>query len=433
MRGLLLDSVHSAVIKVVSAGLTFLMFVYLARALGPEEYGVFGTMFSLGTLGAMAALCGQHTLSLKVLSSMEGEPDREATRRRFIIRSYAIIAIATVACIAGLLLARKVAEWAGIELRLSVLMGAAVFILPFALSDLVAAHMRAFGMLSPALLPRDILWRGGVTLLCLAALVYPWLMPSALTAMVVISGLLLVIIGVQAGYFVRANLPLLSGQGTERAETPRQLSVWMWIASMAMMGANLNIVVASPFLSNDQIGAYFAAHKISQLLLLPVMAINVVAAPTFARLHNQGKAPELQDVGRKLALILAVPLILGAAMVQSLAPELLGLFDSAYAVAAPALLILTMSFLFFGLGGPTQQLMLMAGGERDYVRLTFISDGIGLALVPVLVPHFGIVGAALGLLTSRVLFTIMAVLWCRARLQVDTSILSLMPRSVMRR
>ncbi len=433
MRGLLLDSVQSAGIKVVSAGLTFLMFLYLARALGPDEYGAFGTMFSLGTLGAMAALCGQHTMSLKVLSSMDGEPDREATRRRFIVRSYAIIALATVVCVVALLVVQKLADWAGIDFRLRVVLGAAVFILPFALSDLVAAHMRAFGMLSPALLPRDILWRGGVTLLCLVALAHPSLMPGALSAMTLISGMLLLIIGVQALYFVRVNVSWLSGQDAARAESPPQLSVWMWIASMAMMGANLNIVVASPFLSNDQIGAYFAAHKISQLLLLPIMAINVVAAPTFARLHNQGKAPELQDVGRKLALILAVPLIVGAVVVESLAPELLGLFDPAYAAAAPALLILTISFLFFGLGGPTQQLMLMAGGERDYVRLTFISDGIGLALVPVLVPIFGPVGAALGLLTSRVLFTVMAVLWCRARLQVDTSILSLMPRGATRR
>ncbi|WP_292290421.1 polysaccharide biosynthesis C-terminal domain-containing protein [Marivita sp.] len=433
MKKLLLGSVLSAGIKIASAGLTFLMFLFLARALGAEEYGKFGTMFSLGTFGGVLALCGQHTMSIKVLSSLEEKPGQGATRRRFVLRSYAIIAVVTVLCVGGFFLTYFSANRFGMGFSLPIIVGASAFILPFALSDLVANQVRAFGAISAALVPRDIVWRACIILLCLAALSWPGVMPDALSAMVTISGILMLIIFLQMGYFFSRNRRMFAGPRTAQTESPKQISIWMWIASLALMGASLNIVVASPFLSNDQIGAYFAAHKTSQLLLLPVMAINVVAAPTFARFHSQGKNANLQDVGRKLAIILAPPLFGGALFLVILAPNLLALFDPAYASAAPALVVLAMSFLFFGLGGPTPQLMLMAGGERDYVKMTLVSDGIGLCLLPFLIPAFGIVGAAMGLLVSRILFTIMAVTWCRTNLRVDTSILSLLPRAALQR
>jgi O-antigen/teichoic acid export membrane protein len=203
----------------------------------------------------------------------------------------------------------------------------------------------------------------------------------------------------------------------------------MWLAAVVTMGGNLNVVVAALFMPPDVVGAYFAAQKISQLLQLPILAVNIVAGPAFARLHARGDRQGMRDVGRRLALILALPLTAGAILIAATAPWLLGLFDPLFEIAAAALIVLSMSFLFAGLGGPVQQVMLMADGERDFVRLTAIGELAGLALIPVLVPFFGIMGAAVAALTAKVIFTVMAVLWCRSRLDVDTSILALLPSS----
>lgn len=100
MKRLLFSSVLSAGIKVGSAGLTFLMFMFLARTLGATQYGLFGTMFALGTVAAVTAAFGQHILSLKVLSALGDDPSDGALRRSIIRRSYWIVFIATAGCIA---------------------------------------------------------------------------------------------------------------------------------------------------------------------------------------------------------------------------------------------------------------------------------------------------------------------------------------------
>jgi O-antigen/teichoic acid export membrane protein len=201
----------------------------------------------------------------------------------------------------------------------------------------------------------------------------------------------------------------------------------MWVASLGTMGASINLTAATPFLPANEIGAYFAAQKTSQLLQLPIIAVNIAATPVFARLYHQKESDSLRAVGRKLALLIAGPLTLAALSITFLAPDLLALFDPGFATASAALTILALSYLVIGLGGPTRQLMLMSDGERDVVRLTLWSEAVGLALVPILVPFLGIVGAALAAFAARVIFTVMSVMWCRKKLGVDTSVLSLLP------
>ncbi|MEO9652460.1 MAG: lipopolysaccharide biosynthesis protein [Roseobacter sp.] len=429
MKRLMLGSILSAGLKIISAGLTFLMFMFLARVLGAVEYGLFASMFALGTIGAITALFGQHTLSIKTLSALGDGPEAAADRRYVMRQSYRV-ALAGVAVVIALLLAGgMVAGLAGVEVDMRYILGACALVLPFALAELVSHQYRAFGAILWALAPRDVIWRGLIVLACLAAVSLPFLFTDALRAMMAISATLMAVVAVQLLSMIIAHREKFSAPkgGETTVSMPFRVSAWMWLASLGTMGASLNLSAAALFLPPDQIGAYFAAQKTSQLLQLPIIAINIAATPVFARLHSKNDFDGLRNVGRKLAMLIAVPLAIGAGIIIFFAPQLLSLFDPAFASAALALTLLAGSYLLIGLGGPTRQLMLMSNGEQQVVRLTLISEVAGLALIPILVPLFGILGAAIAACVARVLFTVMTVSWCRGRLGVDTSILSLLP------
>ncbi|WP_299966710.1 lipopolysaccharide biosynthesis protein [uncultured Roseobacter sp.] len=429
MKRLMLGSVLSAALKIASAGLTFLMFMFLARVLGPVEYGLFASMFALATVGSVASLFGQHTLIIKTLSSLGEAQEAAADRRKAMRQSYLVTLAGGVCFIAVIMIAGLAARQAGVDVDMRYLIGAAALVLPFTLSELVSHQYRAFGSILWALAPRDVIWRGAVVLACLGAAGLPFIFTNALTAMIALSVGLAAIVAVQLLAMIRQHSARFAArpgaQSTHRMDW--RMSGWMWLASLGTMGGSLNLSGAALFLPPDQVGAYFAAQKTSQLLQLPIIAIDIAATPVFARMHAQNDFDGLRNVGRKLAMLIAVPLAIGAAVIFSFAPQLLSLFDPAFAAAAGALTLLAGSYLLIGLGGPTRQLMLMSNGERQVVRLTLIAEGIGLALIPVLVPAFGIMGAALAACVARVLFTVMTVLWCRARLGVDTSVLSLLP------
>lgn len=428
MKKLLMSSVFSAGLKVASAGLTFLMFMWLARALGPTEYGRFASMFALGTIGAVTALLGQHTLGIKTLSALGDAPSNAAARRGILWRGYGTVAAGGAICVAGLLAVLYLDALLDLGVDGATLVGAASFVLPFALAELVSHQFRAFGAIGWALVPRDVVWRGGVALLGLGAAIWPAVFDTALITMITISVALFAVVLFQAVAMRLKHRALLAGEGRAPSPPDMRSAFWMWIATIGTMGANLNIVAAAPFLPAEQIGAYFAAQKIAQLLQLPVLAVNIVASPIFARLHSQRDTGELRAIGRKLALLLVGPLAAGTLVVVTFAPELLGLFDPYFAVASAAMILLAAGYLITGLGGPVRQLMLMADGERDVVRLTLLSEAGGLAMVPLLVPSFGIMGAAFAALTARTIFTVAAVMWCRGRLGVDASVLSLVRR-----
>jgi O-antigen/teichoic acid export membrane protein len=426
MKRLLVGSVLSAGLKVGSAALSFLMFMFLARVLGPTEYGLFASMFALGTIGAIAALFGQHTLSIKILASLPDGPQSAADRRRTMWRGYQVTVAGATLFIGLLLVAGSVAGGFGFDLDMRYLVGASLLVLPFAFSELVQHQYRAFGAILWALAPREIIWRGAIVLACLGAAGLPFLFADALTVMAALSGALLVIVAVQLVALILGNRTQFTGASGDSATVAMswRVSAWMWLASLGTMGASLNLSAAALFLSPAEVGAYFAAQKTSQLLQLPIIAINIAATPVFARLYSQRDTEGLREVGRKLSMLIAVPLLIGAGVIAGLAPQLLALFDPAFVTATLALVLLAFSYLLIGLGGPTRQLMLMADGERPVVRLTLISEIAGLALIPVLVPSFGILGAAIAACVARVIFTVMTVIWCRTHLGVDTSVLS---------
>lgn len=434
MKSLMVGSALSAGLKIASAGLTFLMFVYLARVLGAVEYGLFASMFALGTVGAITALFGQHTLSIKTLSALGDDKDAAPARRLAMRQSYQVAFAGMVVFIVLLLIGGLSARKLGFGIDMRYLLGACALVVPFALSDLVAHQYRAFGSIFWALAPRDIVWRGAVVLACIGAAGIPFVFSNALTAMIVLSAGLGIIVAVQLIAMLASNrdrLAVVPGSAAATGPMQWRVSVSMWLASLGTMGASLNLSAAALFLPPDQVGAYFAAQKTSQLLQLPIMAINISATPVFARLHSQQDTQGLRNVGRKLAALIAVPLLIGAAIIVGFAPQLLSLFDPAFASAALALTLLAGSYLVIGLGGPTRQLMLMSNGERHVVRLTLVTEAVGLALIPLLVPAFGILGAALSACVVRVLFTVMTVIWCRARLGVDTSVFSLLPATAV--
>ncbi|WP_262386375.1 lipopolysaccharide biosynthesis protein [Roseobacter fucihabitans] len=425
----MLGSLLSAGLKIISAGLSFLMFMFLARALGPVEYGLFASMFALGTVGAIVALFGQHTLSIKTLSALGEGPGQAADRRQMMRQGYRIVLAGISLVIAVLLGGGAIAGALGFDLDMRYLIGACALLLPLALADLVSHQYRAFGSIFWALAPRDVVWRGAVVLACLAAASLPFFFANALVAMMAISVTLMIIVALQIISSIKTHRHRFAAPPDVQnsPKMPWRISAWMWLASLGTMGGSLNLSATSLFLPPEQIGAYFAAQKTSQLLQLPIIAIDIAVTPVFARLYSQNDIAGLRNVGRNLAMLVAIPLAIGAAVIVGFAPQLLALFDPAFISATLALTLLAGSYLVIGLGGPTRQLMLMADGERQVVRMTLISEAVGLALIPILVPLFGILGAAMAACVARVLFTMMTVLWCRKHLSVDTSVLSLVP------
>lgn len=417
----------SAGIKVSSAGLTFLMFLFLARALGAEAYGHFATMFSLGSFLAFVILMGQHTRVIKRLSAWIDDGSSDLVRSLLLQAVGSVVAAAVFLCAllgAAVVLLRSVGE-AGAS---DIVLGTIPFILPFALSELCAAMLRAQGAIALALLPRDIIWRAMVVALAIAGSPVYLNGADARTTMFVISALLFVLTIAQ-GVLVARRLPR-DTWSRDTADLPRRFwedSSWLWAASLVgIMAGHLSVVFTSMNLSAAETGAFFAASKIALLLQLPMVAVALVAGPMFAKGYARSDMGYLQQTCRTVSPVLAATSVAGLLVICAAPRQVLSLFDPSFTVAAPALIVLAVTQLVSAFCGLGTLMMVMTDKERPQTYMIGLSEVLGLMLIFVLAPALGLMGAAIATLIGRSLGRIAASVYCYKRFGIDTTVFCLL-------
>lgn len=412
-------------IKLANAGLTYLMFMLLARWLGSEAYGEFAFMFALGSFAGIAATAGQHTLVLRLLPALEAKGDA-ATARGLIGSAYRHVGIGGAVATLALLVFAGLASGFALPFDGRLILLSAVLAIPFAVAEFQAHLMRAYGSVVRALAPRDVVWRCAVIVIVGGWAYWHDGPLGSAQVFLAVGGMLAGLMAVQA-LGLGGLLP--QAVRTARADPPKtgwfESAGWLWIAAMAGIAmAHLSVVVVSGVLSASDTGAFFAAQRTAQLLSLPLIAANMVAAQLIARDHARGDIAGVQRVCRLIAPLIVLPSILGFAIVLGFGGSLLSIFDPGFAEARPALVLLALGQLFSALCGPTGIVMLMTGMERRYVVILAVSVAIALVLAAVLARYFGLMGAAIGVMAGEFLWNGLCVFRIVRTHGIDPTVLS---------
>lgn len=408
------------VIRVASAGLSFASMVMISRWIGAEAYGAFAVMLTLGSFIGLAATLGMPLLVLRVIPQMlsrsEDRPD--TALRQFIRTSYKSIFL--VGAFFTLILLGL-----GLQRGDVVMMCAAALILPFALSEHQAHALRGLGIIRAALMPRDIWWYGFITVL--GGLGVYTLIPRATApvAFLIVAAALAVLMILQAK-------PVLRALRSEDAETPDGTpykigwtgeTVFLWLTVMASaVQRHLSVVVAAPFLTAVETGAFFAAQRTALLLSLPLIAANLVASPMISRAWSENNPGRVQRLCKAIALAAAVPAIFGLGIIYYAGEWLLALFDPSFVAAVAALYVFAVASLVNAVFGPSGILMLMTGWERPFVMIQIASQLVSLALIALLSASFGLIGAAVGAAFGMIAWNVIVWFWCRRNIGIDPSI-----------
>ncbi len=155
------------------------------------------------------------------------------------------------------------------------------------------------------------------------------------------------------------------------------------------------VLVLGMFADPAAVGAFSVAHRISILIWVVIISIGTVAAPHFAELHRRGQMAALRTANRRVRLVTAlagIPIILAMTVAPAM---LLRLVGPGFDTAAPALVILAAGQLVNCLL-PSQDVMLaMTGHGRQLQRLNLLQFLGCCALSAILIPAFGMIGAAL--------------------------------------
>jgi O-antigen/teichoic acid export membrane protein len=397
---------------VVNAVFAFAFGVIVARALGAEGSGTFFVAIAAFTILQVVAQFGADTGAIRTIARYEalGRVGDIRTVVRVgmvpVLVQGTVLAVVLYAAAGGLASALIRGPSADVETYLRVL---APF-LPLAAGMAVAlAAARGLGAMLPFVVVERIgrssirlllglaalaLGAGGVALLLI------WTVPTA-AAFVAATAWLLILVS-------RAER-VSEGSG-EGLSSLRDVAREFWsfsavrgVAALFRVGLLwFDVLLVGALGSARDAGIYSAATRIVNAGSFALQAVLLVIGPQVSGLlaiDERERTQAIYQISSAWLTTISFPIYLTTAF---FAPTLLGVFGEEFRDGAPALVILSAAMLIDMVTGPVATMLVMAGKNSWNLANVAVTLTVNLALNAVLIPRYGITGAAVAFAASIV-------------------------------
>lgn len=399
-------------------GLNLLVTFIIAREFGASTLGIFSLTVSFIFIGAQLALMGLDKTIVKFIGGIDSN-NAKGYIKDIYSKSVVIVLIQGVMITSLLILYSEVisTELLKKESLKIPLFFATFAILPLAFMQLNANAFRgrkkmgSFSFFSTASV-------GLFTLILLilieyiATLNYSYLI--AYIGAIYISFFVSFIFWLKgSGYFTNYRKHIVGLKKLLQTTLP------FWFISLIAISLNhTDTLMLGIFCSEEDIGKYNIAFRMAALSSIVLMAINSIVAPKISYLYKSEKYGEMEYVVQKsTALIfwLSLPIFI---IYIIFGTEVLTIFGSEFSVAFWALIILSVGQLFNTLTGPVLQVLNMTEGHFLAAKLSFIAAITNIGGNYLLIPVYGIEGAAFATSISIILLNTLSTVAIYRRLNI---------------
>lgn len=387
-------------IRIASAAIAFLSQIVLARLMGEFQYGIFAFVWVLSILAGNLSCLGFHSSVIRFLHQHRKRGELATVRGlNLAVRLVAIASASTVAAL-GFLLLHVLGD--RIEAYYLVPISLALFIMPMiALGDVLDGTARANGWTMTALGPTFLIRPALILAFMLAAV---WL-GAPHTAATAVQAALAATYVTTLSQLLRLMFKLRGpyGAGSRRFE----FGIWFRyslplfvVDGISFLLTNADVVVVGFYLPPDQVGIYFAAAKTIVLVQFVYFAIKAAAGPRFSAILAEGDMTALAAFAGQAARWTFWPSLAVGLCTLAAGEVLLSLFGQAFTTGYLLLPVLFAGILSKSLIGPGEILLSMAGHQNLCVLLYAVTLTASIVLNIVMIPHFGLMGAATATATA---------------------------------
>lgn len=411
----------SSAVRIAAMLASFGVGVQLARGLGVESYGYYGLALSIITIASIPAELGLSRLVTREVAAAEARRDYPAF---FAVLKWADRTCwrfsAVMAALLGITGAILIARGNSV-LGTAVLLG--IPTVPFmALSRIKGGALQGLHYITLGQVPANLLRPLFLSLLLLVAWLTHALGPA--TAIALNSATAILVFGIARFWLIRRTPVKEQHGGTVKGRE--------WLAStiplaltdgMRMLQLELTAVLLGAMTMPADVGLFRIAVTTATVAAAPILIIGHTTMPIIASLHAQGDSRRLQKLATHSAWIMTLGVIV-ISLPLLILPELLlsRVFGHGFAAAAPAMRIVALGQIANAAFGPNALLLNMAHHERRVTRAMTIGVACNVVAVLLLARLFGTIGAALGFVSSLVVWNVLTWLDARRLLSVDTSV-----------
>ena len=382
-------------IKLLSLPVSIVASILLARFLGPEDYGQYVFIISVVTFMALPIAPGLNQLLTREVAKYHHAEDWSKLRG-LLKRSHQLVLLGTVLMVTALLAVTAWRSGFGSEQWVGMAIGSAL-ILALGLNAIRGGALRGLRFPLYAQLP-DLLARPGVHLIVVGILAFTGFLTteSALVSQVSATTAAF-FVGL---YFYRKWVPSgVTSMAPEyaSAEWGRALIPFTLLSAVSLLGVQVGVLALGWLGLEPEVAALQIATQGSTLVSLPLLVVNLVIGPHVTRAFRDQNYRQLHKLSRysaRLALLGALPV--GLTLIFLGAPIVRFVYGEEYlASTALPLAILSAGQLLNVAFGSVGLFLTMTGYEKDTLTGQIIALVVNTALVVLLVPSMGAVGAAI--------------------------------------
>lgn len=413
-------------VRIASAGILFLSQILLARWMGASEYGRYVYAWTLVLVLGALSTAGLNIAAIRIVSELRERCD-EARLRGFLRSSRLLIAltgsIVAVLAVSMTLSGGKAVSLATYTSHWSALALVLLAIPAYALTDLQDGISRGWARIATALvapyLVRPVLILAIVASLVIAG--FDLTAEHAAMAAVAATWLAWLVQSVLVARDQRRLVP--AGERTYDASSWARTATPLWVmGAFDLAMQNIDVIAIANLLSPAEAGIYFAAAKTMGLILFVHYAVGSALANRFAAIATRGDKDAMRSSIRDGVRWTFWPSLMLTVLMLMAGPWLLTLFGPRFADAYPVMVILGAAILARSAIGPAETLLNMTGGERDCARALMVAALTNLGLCLLLIPAFGILGAAVAVATAIVTGAVLNWRAARRNLGIDIAI-----------
>jgi len=427
---LLRGGAGSAAIRASYIALQFAVGVILARLLGPESLGLYAYAIALAQLLAISAQFGFPAFLVRQIAVYRAETAVPQIKGLLVGSMQMTLLLSLTIAVAGAALLPVLAPGLGQGHDTVVILGVSLVPL-FALASVSAGALQGLGhpVLSqvPEQLIRPTLLLSGLAILTLSQ--------AKLTAEMALSmqigaSLLALVVGIwtlvaQTGPAVRK-----AAAAMHRTQWVRQSFPFLLLSGAQVLNNQINIILLGALAPQSEVGYFRVAVQVTDGLTVALIAISIVIAPQIAGLHARADLSNLQRVlvlSHRAATLIVLPLAL--ALTAFGADFLTLVFGKEFRPAADSMSILALGKIAYatvGFGGLALSMMGRAGVAAV---ITLGTAALSALLALVLIPIYGMTGAAIAATTGQLLVNFGSVIWIRKVYGRDLSAFGRLPRA----
>jgi O-antigen/teichoic acid export membrane protein len=403
-------------IRIVSAVLAYGTQVALARWMGSHEFGIFVYVWTwVMLIGGLADL-GLASAAQRFIPEYS-ESGALAKLRGYLSGSrWMAFGIATATALLCALAIHLARGWLD-DYTIVPLLLACVCLPVYGVMHVQDGIARSFNWVNLALVPAYIVRQLVVVVLMAAA----WLAgaPTDAVSAVIIAAISIWITALGQMLMLNRKLATRVESGAKEYDIKNwiALSIPMFaVDSLYSMLMYVDVLVLKQFRSPDEIAIYYAALKTLSLVAFVYFAVSAASAHRFAEYHVAGDRARLNAFLRDVVRWTFWPSLGATLLLLACGWPMLWLFGKNFVSGYYLMFIFAIGMLARASIGPAERFLVMLGEQRVCALIAALAFAVNLGLCLMLVPRFGIEGAAWSITTAFILESLLLFLVARQKL-----------------